>query len=63
MVVGLPSLISALVNEEIENDPYKAWTHNYFYTETWANRLAKKYFSRHYGYEWQEMYYPLKDYR
>ena len=63
LVVGIPSLISASCDKEIEEDPYYATTHNYFFSETWANRIASNYFKTHYGYSWVEKRYPLHDYR
>ena len=61
--IGLPSLISCMNSTTIVGDNYDASTHDYFYTETWANRIASRYFSRYYGYEWIEIQYPLYDYR
>lgn len=64
LAIGLPSLISAWGNEYIKGDPYGADTHSYFYTETWANRLAARYFSIFNGYSWDEYDgYPFYDYR
>ena len=63
LVVGLPSLISASKSKQIDGDPYGAYTHDYFYTETWANRLASWYFGGNYGYTWNEYGYPLNNYR
>lgn len=63
LIIGLPSLISCANLEKIEGDPYGASTHDYFYTETWANRIASKYFSKYFGHEWIEYHYPLNDYR
>jgi len=61
-IIGIPSLISAANNKEIENDPYSASTHDYFFSETWANRLAANFF-KNFGYTWSEIQYPFKDYR
>ncbi len=62
--IGLPSLISCANKEPLEDDPYEASTHDYFYTETWANRIASRYFSKYYGYVWNEYNgYPFHDYR
>lgn len=63
LVVGLPSLISASKSKQIDGDPYGAYTHDYFYTETWANRLASWYFGGNYGYTWNEYGYQLNNYR
>lgn len=60
LFVGLPSLVSAANSEDIPNDLYHASTHDYFYSETWANRIAARYFYKH---EWNEINYPLHDYR
>jgi len=63
-VVGLPSLISCLRTKPILGDPYNAYTHGYTFTETWANRNASRYFSKHYGYEWNEYQgYPLHSHK
>ena len=48
-VVGLPSLISAFGKGD----------HNIYWTETRANRHAKRYFSKHYAIAWNEKGYPL----
>ena len=62
--IGLPSLISCSNSAHIGRDPYQASTHDYFYTETWANRIASWYFAKYYGYEWNEYNgYPFYDYR
>lgn len=62
--IGLPSLISCENSDPIGGDPYQASTHDYFYTETWANRIASWYFAKYYGYEWHEHNgYPFYDYR
>ena len=52
-VVGLPSIVSAAVND--------SEGHRNFYTETNANRLASDYFSQYYGVDWSkfEGKYPL----
>ena len=52
-VVGLPSIVSAAVND--------SEGHRNFYTETSANRLASDYFSQYYGVDWSkfEEKYPL----
>jgi RHS repeat-associated protein len=59
LVIGLPRLISASKDTPIEGDELDASTHDYFYTETWANRLASWYFGKHYGYQWILKKYPL----
>ncbi|MBQ8956963.1 MAG: hypothetical protein IJ057_00445 [Bacteroidales bacterium] len=48
-VIGLPSLLSA----NGHND------HGRFWTETRANRHARKYFSEHYQIAWNEAGYPV----
>ena len=50
-VVGLPSLISAVGKGN----------HKVFWTETRANRHAKRYFSKHYAVAWNEKGYPLEN--
>lgn len=50
LIIGLPSLISALG----EGD------HSVFWTEIRANRHAKRYFSKQYGVDWSERGYPTK---
>lgn len=51
-VIGLPSLLSA----------YGKGDHNIFWTETRANRHAKRYFSKHYTVAWNESGYPTDSY-
>lgn len=63
LFIGLPSLISAANSEDIPDDPYYASTHDYFFSETWANCIAARYFHKHYNYEWDEIRYPFHDYR
>lgn len=46
--IGLPSLISA----------FGKGNHDIFWTETRANRHAKKYFGKHYSIAWNEIGYP-----
>jgi len=63
LIIGLFSLNSAAHSETIDGDPYRATTHKYYWTETWANRLAGLYFRRNYGYTWiEEDGYPFYDY-
>lgn len=50
LVIGLPSLISAMGKGN----------HSTFWTELRANRHAKKYFSKRYGMTWSEFGYPTK---
>jgi hypothetical protein len=50
--IGLPSLLSALGKGD----------HSVFWTETRANRHAKKYFAKHYGIAWNETGYPTENY-
>ena len=49
-VIGLPSLLSAMGKGD----------HNAFWTETRANRHAKRYFGKHYNLAWNETGYPTK---
>lgn len=49
-VIGLPSLLSAMGKGD----------HNVFWTETRANRHAKRYFGKHYSIAWNETGYPTK---
>ena len=51
-VIGLPSLISA----------FGRGNHNVFWTETRANRHAKRYFERNYSVAWNESGYPTEHY-
>ena len=62
LVIGLPSLISAANSKKIDGDPYGAYTHDYFYSEIWANRLSAWYYSKYYGYFWNEHHFPLNNY-
>ena len=50
LVIGLPSLISAMGKGD----------HNVFWTEIRANRHAKRYFAKHYDVDWHEYGYPTK---
>ena len=50
-VIGLPSLLSALGKGN----------HNVFWTETRANRHAKRYFSKHYAVAWNDSCYPTEN--
>ncbi len=52
--IGIPSGVSQLF------DDWGLFNHNhdYFYSEVWANRNAKKYFKQYYGYEWNDLGYP-----
>ena len=51
-VIGLPSLLSAFGKGD----------HSVFWTETRANRHAKRYFSNHYSIAWNETGYPTENY-
>ena len=51
-VIGLPSLMSALGKGD----------HKVFWTETRANRHAKRYFGKHYSIAWNETGYPTENY-
>jgi hypothetical protein len=63
--VGIPSLNSVSKNKLIvkqdaqgnDLNPYQLWTHDVFWTEMRANRLAKKYF-QYYGFDWEKDVYP-----
>lgn len=50
LVIGLPSLISAMGKGD----------HSVFWTELRANRHAKNYFGKRYGIDWSEFGYPTK---
>ena len=50
--IGLPSLLSA----------FGKGNHNIFWTETRANRHAKKYFGKYYSIAWNESGYPTENY-
>ena len=52
LVIGLPSLISARGKGD----------HNVFWTETRANRHAKRYFGKHYSIAWNESGYPTENF-
>lgn len=51
-VIGLPSLLSA----------FGKGNHNVFWTETRANRHAKRYFGKYYSIAWNETDYPTESY-
>ena len=51
-VIGLPSLLNAFGKGD----------HSIFWTETRANRHAKKYFAKHYSIAWNETGYPTENY-
>lgn len=51
LVIGLPSLMSALGKGD----------HSVFWTETRANRHAKRYFSKYYSIVWNETGYPTEN--
>lgn len=55
LTMGLPSLANCIYDRIHRTD-----THDTFYTETSANRNAKKYFKKHYGSKWDEAGYPIK---
>ena len=50
-LIGLPSLLSAMGKGN----------HNVFWTETRANRHAKRYFSKHYAVAWNDSCYPTEN--
>ena len=50
-VIGLPSLMSA----------FGKGNHNVYWTETRANRHAKRYFSKHHAIAWNENGYPTEN--
>ena len=51
-IIGLPSLMNALGKGD----------HNVFWTETRANRHAKRYFGKYYSIAWNETGYPTENY-
>lgn len=62
--IGLPSLGCTRFPQNVENNVYGDSSDDFFYTETWANQLASRYFSIFKGYEWDERDgYPFHDYR
>ena len=52
LIIGLPSLLNALGKGD----------HNVFWTETRANRHAKRYFGKYYSIAWNESGYPTENY-
>ncbi len=61
LVVGLPSLCSAISTKPIEGEPAGVTTHDFAWYEMRANRHAAKYFGKHYGILWEgsnETYFP-----
>jgi hypothetical protein len=52
MFIGLPSLMNTLGKGD----------HDVFWTETRANRHAKRYFAKHYSMAWNEKGYPTENY-
>ena len=63
-VVGIPSLISAMVSEQVSGEPDGVSTHGFFFSERRANKNAKKYFGENYGVDWNTPYHIWgEDYR
>lgn len=69
-IVGEKAYYSVIAKESMENficdKIYKTSTHDTFWTETWANYLAKNYFgARWYGLNYKSCgpyrYFPVKD--
>jgi len=60
LTIGIPSIRSAKNSEWI--DRYNT-THDFFWTETRANRHAAKYFGDNYGVVWNFQRYPLRNTR
>ena len=54
--VGVPSLISAMNSEKINEAPFS--THRLSWMERSANRKAKEYFGENYGVDWNQYYHP-----
>ena len=52
--MGIPSLTNCIYDRIHRTD-----THDTYYTETSANRNAKRYFCKNYGTEWNEKLFPL----
>ncbi len=52
LIIGLPSLLNAVGKGD----------HNVFWTETRANRHAKRYFGKYYSIAWNESGYPTENY-
>ena len=52
LFIGLPSLMNTLGKGD----------HDVFWTETRANRHAKRYFAKHYSMAWNEKGYPTENY-
>lgn len=50
-VIGLQSIFSAWRSKQVDGEPDGVYTHDFFWTETRANRHAKSYFKR-YGVDW-----------
>jgi hypothetical protein len=57
--IGLPSLLSARRSSLIQNDPYGRSTHDVFWTEMRANRLAATYFKKYYNVDWDYLENPI----
>lgn len=57
---GLCSGISAAGSDQIPGNINGLWEHDVYWTETRANRLAEKYFRKHYGVNWSG--YPFNKY-
>jgi hypothetical protein len=54
--VGIPSIFSANGSNEIKTPPGP--THRSYWTATRANSLAKQYFGKYYGVDWNRRYTP-----
>ncbi len=61
LVIGLPSLISCANIETLSGYEYVRFSHDRFYTEYDANKWARLYFGKYYGYYWDFHDYPLKE--
>ncbi len=58
-IVGIPSLVSAANSKPLKGNLEGKKNHDFFYTETWANRLASWYFYKYYGIVLDENTLPL----
>ena len=58
--VGIPSIISAANSSQVSGEPIGVSTHDFYWTETRANKRAAKYFKKYYGIDWDEYetYHP-----
>jgi hypothetical protein len=55
--IGIPSAISASRSEQAEGEYDGVYTHDLYWTEIRANKLAKNYFEKYYGVDWNMLFH------